>query len=272
VSAFSPAWLALREPADRAARNPQVLAACAKHFAGQDTLHICDLGTGTGASLRAFAELLPARQHWTLVDHDPGNLAAAVTSLSAWSDESAQKGSALSLRKGGKHIDVNLVEQDFARGAAWPHQIELVTASALIDLTSAAWIANFVKKLAVNRTSLLVTLTFDGEISTSPPHELDATVAKSFRKHQSRDKGFGPAAGADAARVLEQELARTELKATVGDSPWKLSPSEMLNATADGIVAAVKETGDVAPHDLAAWLSHTRASTLTVGHRDIFAV
>lgn len=70
MAGFSPEWLALREPADHAARNPQVLAAVGGYFADKASLSVLDLGCGAGSNLRGTYAALPDRQHWTLVDHD----------------------------------------------------------------------------------------------------------------------------------------------------------------------------------------------------------
>ena len=43
---FSPEWLALREPADHAARSRALLAKVGAAFTGRTTLHIVDLGCG----------------------------------------------------------------------------------------------------------------------------------------------------------------------------------------------------------------------------------
>ena len=275
VSGFSPAWLTLREPADQAARNHGVLAACAKAFASRSTLTICDLGAGTGASVRAFAALLPAEQHWTLIDHDADNLAASLTALGDWADTASSQDGGITLRHAGKRIEVRTRVHDFARNpACWPETTELVTASALIDLVSETWIERFTQALAVKNTPLLATLTADGKIEGNPPHALDDAVAASFRTHQTRDKGFGPSAGAEAALFLERALINKGYRLTVGESPWALpGNSPLLKATADGIAAAVSETALVAPASVANWLKHQgkAAYQLSIGHRDVFA-
>lgn len=281
VSGFSPAWLALREPADTSARNRKVLSACAEAFVSRPRLAICDLGAGTGASVRAFADLLPANQRWTLVDHDADNLAAALLALTAWADEAltdegwAQDGGVL-LRHNGKRLDVRTRVHDFARNpACWPQGTDLITASALIDLVSAPWIESFTAALAAERLPLLATLTADGNIEGHPPHGLDEAVALSFRTHQTRDKGFGPSAGAEAGLLLERALAKAGYRLTAGESPWILDPETgtLLRATAQGIAGAVAETGMIETALLADWLRYQGrdAHQLIIGHRDVFA-
>ena len=70
MGAFSPDWLALREPADadaRSARLTRLVGGALPH----DLVHALDLGTGTGANVRYLADRLPVRQDWLLVDDDP---------------------------------------------------------------------------------------------------------------------------------------------------------------------------------------------------------
>src|SRR6266852_7588068 len=74
---FSAQWLALREHYDQAARNGAVLDAVAATFAGASAATVTDLGCGTGATMRAIAPCLPARQSWRLVDNDNVLLDAA---------------------------------------------------------------------------------------------------------------------------------------------------------------------------------------------------
>lgn len=276
MTGFSPEWLALREPADRAARNAEVLAACARAFAGRDALVICDMGAGTGASVRALADLLPNRQDWILVDHDPRNLAGALTALAAWADRAARESGQEVIYRGARRIGLRALHRDFAADPApWPAETGLVTASALLDLPSYAWIDAFVAKLEARRLPALITLTVDGLMTADPAHELDQDVFAAFRRHQSGDKGFGPSAGADAALYLEQSLRAAGYKLECGGSPWVVgrgSP-ELLRELLTGIAGAARETGVVKDSALDRWLAdrRTRTSTLTIGHRDVFA-
>src|SRR4051812_3168779 len=70
-------WLALREPADVAARSAALADAVAARLGGVRPLRIVDLGTGTGSNVRYFAPRLPDGQEWLIVDRDPGLLAEA---------------------------------------------------------------------------------------------------------------------------------------------------------------------------------------------------
>src|SRR5918994_737676 len=69
MSSFSAEWLALREPADAAARS-KPLAERAVRALPSDRVRAVDLGTGTGSNVRFLAPYLPPDQEWLLVDED----------------------------------------------------------------------------------------------------------------------------------------------------------------------------------------------------------
>ena len=78
-AAFSPAWLALRESADAAARATELLdplRPAAWPYRRRPVV-IRDLGCGTGSHGPLAAPRLPGPQHWILHDRDPELLARA---------------------------------------------------------------------------------------------------------------------------------------------------------------------------------------------------
>lgn len=250
MSGFSAAWLALREPADTAARSRKVVNACAVHFQNHAHIDICDMGAGTGASVRAFSPLFAAPR-WTLVDYDAGNLGIAKQ----------------------RHPEIATQVCDFARDPdCWPAGTMLVTATALLDLTSRAWIDRFVAALRAKRLPLLCTLTVNDAVAITPSHPLDKHVFDVFRAHQHGDKGFGPAMGGEAAAYLETALKSADYEITADDSPWRVERGELLRQLLDGVAGAVRETGRVPEID--AWLraAQTDTALFVVGHRDVFAV
>jgi hypothetical protein len=273
-AAFSPQWLALREPADAAARNRDVMAACAAAFRDRPGLRIVDLGAGTGATLRALNGLLPPAQDWTLVDHDPDGLATARELLSRGPEARDEDGDIV-LDLVGRSLRARFRRHDLARSLPdGLQEADLVTASALFDLASPDWIGDFAAVLARNALPLLSTLTFDGTIRCQPGHRLDAPVAAAFAVHQKRDKGLGLAAGPDAARGLARAFAAHGYRCVEGDSSWHLACGTDLRAeVVAGIAAAVAETALVPPPDIAEWRDFARshAETLTIGHADLFA-
>ncbi len=276
---FSAEWLSLREGVDHRARNRDVLAAAAAHLddvrAGDGTVRIVDLGCGTGSNLRGAAEAFGDSQSWRLVDYDPALLAAARERLSHWSDEVRGDGDDLVLMKGGRRIAVSFLQADLSGGAEEviadkPH---LVTAAALFDLMSPAWIGRFCAGLAARRLAFYTVLTYDGRDAWLPPHPLDDAVNAAFAAHQRRDKGFGPAAGPAAAETLVQTLDYAGYAIVTGDSPWRLGPkdADLTRELIAGIVQAVGETELVDTGELEGWQAARRGAQGEVGHLDIFA-
>ena len=170
MSGFSREWLKLREPADLAARNPDVANTVAARFALRDTVSVVDLGCGTGANLRATASLLPNTQTWTLIDNDAALLEAARNALSAWADEAEARGSALHLKKGAAQITTEFKSLNLASGLneAFAVSPALVTASAFCDLVSETFIRDLARKCAEHRSAFYSVLTYNGLQRWSP--------------------------------------------------------------------------------------------------------
>jgi SAM-dependent methyltransferase len=276
MTGFPAEWLALREPADHAATNARVRAAVTAHFKDRQEVHIVDLGCGAGSNLRGTYAALPNVQHWTLVDYDPALLAAARAAIARWADVVVSDGTTLHVMKQRRSLHVSFREADLARGA---HDViapgtDLVTAAALFDLCSAPWIERFVALLAARGLPLFTVLTYDGNDRFDPPHPLDPSLLAAFHQHMCGDKGFGAAAGPNAARVLVSALETSGYRVTSGDSPWVLEgDSKLAVALATGFTAAVKETGRIEEDAVDTWLARRIVGgTWETGHTDIFGV
>src|SRR5580765_2302390 len=78
-------WLALREPADAAARSVSLTreVAAALGIPSGGALRILDLCSGTGSNVRYLAPRLLTPQDWLLVDRDAELLARAPASTPA---------------------------------------------------------------------------------------------------------------------------------------------------------------------------------------------
>ena len=138
MGGFSPEWLSLREPADLVARSPVVLQAMRDVFSGQALCKVCDLGSGTGSSIRAFASWLPRRQEWHLLNHDSANIDAAHTELARWAERSSMEGGRMLLKGQARLLAVHFATVDLAGGDDFITEgVDLVSASALFDLASA---------------------------------------------------------------------------------------------------------------------------------------
>jgi SAM-dependent methyltransferase len=264
MSGFSAEWLALREPYDGRARNRDVLdAVAAVAVAAGDAVGVVDLGCGIGSTLRAIAPRLPARQDWRLVDNDLSLLARAAAG------------------KKMPGVAVTRIPVDLTRDleAALDGPVNLVTASALLDLVSADWLERLVVEIAARRLPFYAALTYDGRVTFDPADPLDAAVITAVNLHQQTDKGFGPALGPRAAEAAIAQFETAGYAVVHGRSDWRLSPrdNEIQRDMLAGWAGAAREIGALSLPDAAAWLTRRRdllatgRSTITVGHVDFFA-
>jgi hypothetical protein len=249
---FSADWLALRDPADRAARDPALLAAAAG-AAGPSPV-VMDLGCGTGASLRALGPLLPGAV-WRMVDHDPALLPLAVAAAGP-----GATGHVADLAGG---LD----------GLPWDG-VTLVTASALFDLVSADWVAGLAGIAAARGLPVYAALSYDGRMAWDPADADDAAVTAAFNRHQRGDKGFGPALGPDAATAAAQAFRAQGFDVHLAQSDWRLGPGDaaLQAELLAGIAAAAQEAGTAS----ARWLDRRAARVgqglATIGHIDLLAL
>ncbi len=260
MSGFSAEWLALREPADVAARSPLVTQAIANATAARTPLRIVDLGSGTGSNVRYLASRLPQPQAWRLVDHDPALLATARTLVPV----------AVEMRV----ADLRELESAVVEGC------DLVTASALLDLVSEAWVRRFASLCHAAGTSVLVVLNYDGRTECAPVDADDALVRDLVNTHQRTDKGFGPALGPDSGARTAQALADAGYQVVAEKSDWVVGPDQagLQRALIGGWADAAVELRPAEAQRVRDWesrrLAHIDAgtSTVRVGHDDVAGV
>jgi SAM-dependent methyltransferase len=258
-------WLALREPADAAARAPDLVAHLERHLpaAGRRVIH--DLGCGTGGMGRWLAPLLSGPQHWVLHDRDPDLLEVATADLPRRSADGAE-------------VTVETRQSDIAR--LQPGELAgatLVTASALLDLLTADELARMVAVCAGAECAVLLTLSVVGRVGLAPADPLDARVAAAFNAHQRRVTTEGRLLGPDAVAAAAHAFGRFGCEVSVRPSPWRLGATEA-DLAADWftgwIDAACEQEADLAA-EIGAYARRRLADAaagclaVTVDHADV---
>jgi SAM-dependent methyltransferase len=263
MTSFSAEWLALREPYDARARNPAILDAVVASAEGCLAMRIVDLAAGMGATLRALAPRLSAHQVWRLVDNNPELLAHArkLTRSGAFAIEACA-------------LDLNCGLKDALNGP-----LDLVTAFALIDLVSETWLAGLVSEIVRRSIPIYATLSYDGRAVIGPADPLDAAIVAAVNRHQTTDKGFGPALGPAAADAAIAQLQSMDYSVMRGTSDWVLGPDDrelQMTIFANWANAASGSAG-LSHADMVGWLARRRdaimagCSSVCIGHVDFFA-
>ena len=267
MTEFSADWLALREPVDHASINHTVRERLRRYLADRQSIKVVDFGSGTGSNLRSLAPDIAAAQSWKLIDIDQSLLQQVESRSSECLATAADRVSFTGVTADLSHVDL----LDIIEGH------DLVTASALFDLVSRDVMDRIARAAAARGAVFYTTLIYDGIAAWLPAHPLDTQMRHAFNAHQKTDKGFGAAAGPDAASALTEAFASHGFTVTTGKSPWILDGDlDSLRLETDrGWAGAAAETGSLAGKDVEAWLEHrlNAANAVTiVGHEDVLAL
>lgn len=211
IESFDADWLSLREPADAAARSRSLAATLAERFFGRKEISIVDIGAGTGSAMRWLAPRLPVRQRWLLIDGDARLLARA----KARPPEIAVT------------VETRVEDLRDADLRGLIGDADLVSASALLDLVSAAWIDRLAAACVDAGSAAWLTLSVDGADAWYPPLRGDWAAGRAFERDQARDKGFGPSLGARAVGHAVRRFRDHGFRVETAKSDWILRAGAM---------------------------------------------
>jgi hypothetical protein len=203
-------WLALREPADAAARASDLIEHLGRHLTATGRRVIHDLGCGTGAMGRWLAPLLLGPQHWVVHDRDADLLEVAAADLPGPAAD-------------GAAVTVEATQSDITR--LHPGDLAdatLITASALLDLLTGDELAGLVTVCAGAGCPVLLTLSVVGRVDLTPADPLDSRVAAAFDAHQRRMTKEGRLLGPDAVALAVEEFGRLGAEVLIRPSSWRL--------------------------------------------------
>jgi SAM-dependent methyltransferase len=213
-SNFDSHWLSLREPVDHRSRATNLSLLLADYWKDHEDIKILDLGCGTGSNMRYLSPYLENKnQQWTLLDHD--------SSLLQQISRPQHNGLKLEPLLG----DLN------KEGLALVAKNDLVTGSALLDLTSEEWLTKLAERCISQSCVAYFTLSYNGDVSwhstqdgdTNPAYVRDHDrICNIFNRHQTRDKGTGPALGPSAVGKLNDLFEDNGYATKCSPSPWLL--------------------------------------------------
>ncbi len=203
-------WLALREPADGAARSSELVEVLRSSLpsCGRKVVH--DLGCGTGSMARWLAGQLPGAQHWVMYDRDVTLLGLAAVHPPGPASDGAPVTSEIRGR--------DITRLDGIAGA------DLITASALLDMLTAEEVHRLVATCVGARCPVLITLSVVGRVDLTPADPFDQRVAEAFNAHQRRLSGARRLLGPDAVPVAAEDFSNQGLDVLIRESPWRLGP------------------------------------------------
>lgn len=267
MTRVTPEWLALREPADAAARATDLVKSVRHRLAGRTRLVIHDLGSGTGSMGRWLAPRLPGPQHWVMHDRDADLLDRAKAEMTG----TAADGTAITVET--RQSDITRLMLDDLGDTA------LITASALLDMLTADEIERVVAACAAVGCPTLLTISVIGRVEFTPADPLDAEIAEAFNAHQRRTTGGRSLLGPDAVDATVGAFRRRGATVLTRPSPWRLGgdQAELISEWCTGWLAAACEQRPDLAGPAMAYAARRRADVaagrlgIVVEHTDLFA-
>jgi SAM-dependent methyltransferase len=252
-------WLALREPADGAARSVTLVTELRRVLTANGPLFVHDLGCGTGSMLRWLAPLLPGPQRWTGHDWDEKLLAALSKSAPVQDSQGA------TVTVDIQECDLTRLQPDELTGAS------LITASALLDILSAAELEHLATTCLATGCPVLLALSVTGRVELRPCDRQDERIQHAFNLHQRRITSdgrrlLGPHAVLAAAKLFAGRGA-TVLSAP---SVWRLGAGDgaLIDEWLAGWVGAACEQRPALAASATDYLRR-RAPAAAGGHLDV---
>ena len=260
----TPDWLALREPADAAARATELVDRLYRwledRYSGPFVVR--DLGCGTGSMARWLARRLPGPQHWLMHDRDPALLVQAVVDMPAGITAEPRVG------------DLTALNADQLAGTA------VVTASALLDLLTADEVERLAASCSAAGCATMLALSVTGSVLLTPSDPFDAAFATAFDAHQRRTVGGRRLLGPDAAPAAAAAFGRHGVSVVRAPSPWRLGRADgpLIEQWLRGWLAAACEQRPALVAEVEAYLDRRLAAIasgelrVVIGHADLLAL
>jgi len=271
-SNFDSHWLSLREPVDHRSRSKNLALLLADYWKNQKYVKILDLGSGTGSNMRYLSPYLERKnQQWTLLDHD----------LSLLRQIPHPQDTRLKLKP--------LLGDLNKEGLTLVAKNDLVTGSALLDLTSEKWLTELTERCVNQSCAAYFTLSYTGDVSWHPTQSGEVYsrnledhnhICDILNRHQLRDKGTGPALGPSAVVKLDELFEDNGYVTKCSPSPWILDhrDQELKKLLIEGWMESALEECPSESEKILSWsrsclvLASSSEYQLQVSHLDFLAL
>ena len=212
---FSTIWLEERFRFDAAARNAQLEHICLKYIDKYPRVNLVDVGAGSGANVRHWAERIPQDQSWTLVEQDGELLAEGLQLTAAWGKE---RGFEVYEGSKGEWIFSTSSKKVQVKGVVGSlldinEQVDLTTqhmvmANAVFDLFSVQQFETFARQIQPHSLAFYPTINYAG-MGFEVLHPGDAQMVAWYEGHMERNRPEGRAMGKTCSNFMQQTLSES---------------------------------------------------------------